>query len=122
MYAVIATGGKQYRVEKGGVLRVDKLDAAPGATVEFDQVLLVADGANVQVGAPLLKGSKVRATVEKHARGDNISNNRLPYKAHQAVHGNADCDGPIGKWRTAEASQYGDAFKRSPLKRTLPSR
>ena len=72
MYAVIATGGKQYRVEKGGVLRVEKLDAAPGATVEFDQVLLVADGANVQVGAPLLKGSKVLATVEKHAQGDKV--------------------------------------------------
>lgn len=72
MYAVIVTGGKQYRVEKDGVLRVEKLDAEPGATVEFDQVLLVADGANVQVGAPLLKGSKVLATVEKHAKGDKV--------------------------------------------------
>jgi large subunit ribosomal protein L21 len=72
MYAVIATGGKQYRVEKGGVLRVERLDAEPGATVEFDQVLLVADGANVQVGSPLLKGSKVVATVEKHAKGDKV--------------------------------------------------
>jgi len=72
MDAVIATGGKQYRVEKGGVLRVEKLDAEPGATVEFDQVLLVADGANVQVGTPLLAGSKVLATVEKHAKGGKV--------------------------------------------------
>ena len=72
MYAVIATGGKQYRVEKGGVLCIEKLDAEPGSTVEFDQVLLVADGSNVQVGSPLLKGSKVLATVEKHAKGDKV--------------------------------------------------
>ena len=66
MYAVIATGGKQYRVEKNGTLRVELLDAAPGSTVTFDEVLLVADGANIKVGAPLLKGSKVSATVERH--------------------------------------------------------
>ena len=50
MYAVIATGGKQYRVEKNGTLRVELLDAAPGSTVTFDEVLLVADGANIKVG------------------------------------------------------------------------
>ena len=73
MYAVIATGGKQYRVEKGGVLRIEKLDAEPGATVEFDQVLLVADGDKITVGKPMLKGSKVSATVESHGKGDKVS-------------------------------------------------
>ncbi|MFT3905821.1 MAG: 50S ribosomal protein L21 [Steroidobacteraceae bacterium] len=73
MYAVIATGGKQYRVEKGGVLRIEMLAAEPGAMVEFDQVLLVSDGQKVQVGAPLLKGTKVIATVEKHGKGDKVS-------------------------------------------------
>ncbi|HEY1724772.1 MAG TPA: 50S ribosomal protein L21 [Steroidobacteraceae bacterium] len=73
MYAVIATGGKQYRVEKGGVLRVEKLAAEPGATVEFEQVLLIADGDNVRLGSPLLSGGKVVATVEKHARGDKVT-------------------------------------------------
>jgi len=73
MYAVIATGGKQYRVEKGGVLRVEKLEAEPGATVEFTEVLLIADGASVRLGKPLLAGGKVTATVEKHARGGKIS-------------------------------------------------
>ena len=58
MYAVIATGGKQYRVEKGEVLRIEKLTAEPGSTVEFDQVLLIADGADIKVGAPMLKGGK----------------------------------------------------------------
>ncbi len=73
MYAVIATGGKQYRVEAGAVLRVELLQATPGATVEFDQVLLVADGDKVTVGKPLLKGSKVLATVESHGKGDKVS-------------------------------------------------
>ena len=73
MYAVIATGGKQYRVEKDGVLKIEKLDAEPGSTVEFDEVLLVADGANIKVGTPHLAGSKVSATVESHGQGDKKS-------------------------------------------------
>jgi large subunit ribosomal protein L21 len=70
MYAVIATGGKQYRVENGTVLKVEKLDAEPGATVEFGEVLLIGNGDDIKVGAPLLKGGKVTATVEKHGKGD----------------------------------------------------
>jgi large subunit ribosomal protein L21 len=70
MYAVIATGGKQYRVEMGTVLQVEKLDAEAGATVEFGDVLLVGDGDSIKVGAPLLKGGKVSATVEKHGKGE----------------------------------------------------
>jgi large subunit ribosomal protein L21 len=73
MYAVIATGGKQYRVEKGGVLRVELLKAEAGATIEFDQVLLIADGEKITVGKPMLKGSKVTATVESHGKGDKVS-------------------------------------------------
>ena len=72
MYAVIATGGKQYRVEKGGVLRIEKLAAELGDTVEFNEVLLIADGDNVRLGKPLLNGGKVLATVEKHAKGDKV--------------------------------------------------
>ncbi len=70
MYAVIATGGKQYRVEKGTVLQVEKLDAEAGATVEFGEVLLFGDGETIKVGSPLLKGGKVEAVVEKHGKGD----------------------------------------------------
>src|SRR5438067_12699132 len=73
MYAVIATGGKQYRVSKAGVLRVEKLDAEPGATVEFGEVLLVGVGANVTMGKPLLKGGKVLATVVRHGQGAKVS-------------------------------------------------
>ena len=70
MYAVIATGGKQYRVEKGTVLKIERLDAEEGATVSFGEVLLLADGDNIKVGSPLLKGGKVEAVVEKHGKGD----------------------------------------------------
>jgi large subunit ribosomal protein L21 len=73
MYAVITTGGKQYRVEQGAVLRIEMLKADVGSTVEFGDVLLVADGDKITVGAPLLKGSKVSATVESHGKGDKVS-------------------------------------------------
>jgi large subunit ribosomal protein L21 len=70
MYAVIATGGKQYRVEKDSLLKVEKLDVAPGEAVSFDQVLLVADGADIKVGKPLVSGASVSATVESHGQGE----------------------------------------------------
>ncbi|GMU67934.1 MAG: 50S ribosomal protein L21 [Steroidobacteraceae bacterium] len=73
MYAVIATGGKQYRVEKGQVLRVEKLDGEPGSTVTFDQVLLVGSGEGVKVGAPLLSGATVTGTIERHGKGAKVS-------------------------------------------------
>ena len=73
MYAVIATGGKQYRVTKDATLRVEKLNAEPGSTVEFGEVLLMGDGADVKLGAPLLKGSKVTATVVRHGKGEKVS-------------------------------------------------
>ncbi len=73
MYAVIATGGKQYRVSKDATLRVEKLNAEPGATVEFGEVLLVGSGADVKLGTPLLKGGKVLATVVRHGQGDKVS-------------------------------------------------
>lgn len=70
MYAVIATGGKQYRVSEGSVLRVEKLAAEVGANVEFDKVLLAGNGDQVKVGSPFLEGSKVVATVQSHGKSD----------------------------------------------------
>jgi|SRR5262245_47153917 large subunit ribosomal protein L21 len=72
MFAVIATGGKQYRVQEGSVLRVERLPAEAGASVEFDQVLLVGQGASVKVGAPFISGGKVVATVQAHGKGDKV--------------------------------------------------
>ncbi len=72
MYAVIISGGKQYRVEEGQFLRVAKIEQEIGATVEFDQVLLVGEGEGVKVGAPYVSGCKVTAVVEKQGREDKI--------------------------------------------------
>ena len=72
MYAVIKTGGKQYRVEEGDVLRIEKLEIGTGEPVEFDQVLLVADGDKVTVGQPLVDGAKVTAEVVEQGRHKKI--------------------------------------------------
>ncbi|MDR9499171.1 MAG: 50S ribosomal protein L21 [Hydrogenovibrio sp.] len=73
MYAVIKTGGKQYRVQEGDVLRVESLNANEGETVEFDQVMMVGEGADVKVGAPVVEGAKVAATVKSNGRGDKVT-------------------------------------------------
>jgi large subunit ribosomal protein L21 len=72
MYAVIATGGKQYRVSEGSVLRIEKLDAEVGKSVDFGQVLLVGNGDQVKIGSPFLSGGKVVATVQSHGKGDKV--------------------------------------------------
>jgi len=72
MYAVFKTGGKQYRASKGDRLRVERLEAEEGATVEFDQVLLVGEGTDVKLGSPLVSGSKVKATVKSQGRAAKI--------------------------------------------------
>jgi large subunit ribosomal protein L21 len=72
MYAVFKTGGKQYRASKGDRLRIERLDAEEGATVEFDQVLLVGEGADVKLGSPLVSGSSVKATVRAQGKGAKV--------------------------------------------------
>lgn len=73
MYAVIKTGGKQYRVREGQVLRIESLNASEGDAVEFDQVMMVGEGADVKVGAPLVEGAKVAATVKSNGRGKKVT-------------------------------------------------
>ena len=73
MYAVFKTGGKQYRATEGDRLRVERLDAAVGDSVEVDQVLRVGAGADVKVGAPLVSGGKVQGKVVAQGRGDKIT-------------------------------------------------
>jgi len=72
MYAVFSTGGKQYRASAGDLVKVEKLDADKGATVELDQVLMVGEGAEVKVGTPYVDGGKVTARVVEHGRGDKV--------------------------------------------------
>jgi large subunit ribosomal protein L21 len=72
MFAVIRTGGKQYRVAKDDVISVEKLVAEPGATVELSEVLMIGEGAEVAAGTPLLAGASVSATVVEQTRGPKI--------------------------------------------------
>lgn len=72
MYAVIRTGGKQYRVARNEVIEVEKLDAEPGTTVAFDEVLLVGEGESATVGTPLVAGASVSATVLDQTRGEKV--------------------------------------------------
>jgi len=72
MYAIVATGGKQYRVKEGEKLRVEKLSAEAGETVELDKVLMVGEGDDVKIGAPYLEGAKVTATVAANGRSDKV--------------------------------------------------
>ena len=72
MYAVIVTGGKQYRVMQGETLRVEKLDGEIGAAVNFDQVLLVGEGDQISIGGPTVAGALVAATIKSHGRADKI--------------------------------------------------
>lgn len=72
MYAVIETGGKQYRVTEGQQIKVEKLDLEPGKTIDFDKILLVGEGESVKVGAPYLAG-KVSGKVLEHGRHKKIN-------------------------------------------------
>ena len=82
MFAVIKTGGKQYRVAAGDKLRVEKLPADVGSEVVLDQVLMVGEGAAVKVGAPLVAGAAVKATVVGHGKGDKVTIFKLRRRKH----------------------------------------
>ncbi len=73
MYAVIVSGGKQHRVKEGETLKLEKLEVETGGSVEFDRVLLVANGDDVKVGAPVVEGAKVTAEVVSHGRHDKVT-------------------------------------------------
>lgn len=72
MYAVIKTGGKQYKVQKDDVIRVEKLDAEAGKSITLDQVLMLNDGKKSTIGAPVVAGAKVTAEVLEQTRGEKV--------------------------------------------------
>jgi large subunit ribosomal protein L21 len=72
MYAVIKTGGKQYKVQEGDTIRVEKLDGSEGDNIKLDTVLMLTDGDKVTVGTPLVDGASVSATVKAQGRGKKI--------------------------------------------------
>ena len=72
MYAVFRTGGKQYRAAKGDVLRLEKIEGEEGASVKFDEVLLIGEGSNIKVGNPVLAGSSVSAKVLRQGKSKKV--------------------------------------------------
>jgi large subunit ribosomal protein L21 len=82
MFAVIKTGGKQYRVAAGDKLKVEKLPGDVGSEVLLDQVLMVGEGAAIKVGAPLVAGAAVKATVVGHGKGDKVTIFKLRRRKH----------------------------------------
>ena len=72
MYAVIETGGKQYRVQEGDIITIEKLAVEPEAKVEFDKVLIMGEGADIQVGAPYIEGTKVYGSVLENGKGKKV--------------------------------------------------
>lgn len=82
MYAVIKTGGKQYRVEKDQTLRVEKLEAEPGTQVNFGEVLMLVNNKDIQIGSPVVSGAKVVAEVIEHGRGVKIETIKFRRRKH----------------------------------------
>ena len=82
MYAVIKSGGKQHRVEPGEVLRVEKLDLAEGDKIEFNEVMMVGNGDDIQIGDPYVEGGTVSAEVLAHGRGDKITVIKMRRRKH----------------------------------------
>jgi large subunit ribosomal protein L21 len=82
MYAVISTGGKQYKLAQGDVCRIEKLDAEEGASVEIDKVLMIADGDNINIGTPFIDGGKITATVKSHGRAKKVEIMKFRRRKH----------------------------------------
>ena len=87
MYAVIKTGGKQYRVSAGEKLKIEQIPADIGTTITFNEVLAVGAGADLVFGAPLVSGAKVDATVVSHGRGDKVTIFKMRRRKHYQRHG-----------------------------------
>jgi len=86
MYAVVKTGGKQYKVAPGEKLKVEQMPADVGAQVVLDQVLLVGEGDNVRLGQPVLAGAAVTATVVSHGRHDKVKIFKMRRRKHYQKH------------------------------------
>ena len=118
MYAVFRTGGKQYRAAKGDVLRLEKIEGDEGASVKFDEVLLIGEGSNIKVGSPLLSGSSVSAKVLRQGKSKKVSvvkfrrrQNYLRQHTHRQFFTEVEITGIIGAGKAAAAPKAEAAEK-----------
>ena len=124
MYAVIKTGGKQYRVTPGTKLKVERLVGDVGSNVVFDKVLVLADGESVKIGAPLVDGAKISATVVSHGRGDKVMIFKMRRRKHyRKTQGHRQCYTEIliddfagGKKSAAKVAESKPAAAKAPAK------
>lgn len=129
MYAVFRSGGKQYRASKGDRLKLEKLDADEGATLRFEEVLLVGEGADIKVGSPLVAGGAVDATVVKQGKSGKVSvtkfrrrQNYLRQHTHRQFFTEIEITGISGatakpKSESAESAEKADEAKAAPKKK-----
>ncbi len=131
MYAVIESGGKQHRVEEGEVLKLEKLDASTGDSINFDKVLMIGEGAGVKIGKPYVEGN-VTAEVISHGRGDKVSiikfrrrKHSMKRQGHRQWFTEVKITGiREGKKAApkAKASPKADAAEKAPAKKTAPKK
>jgi large subunit ribosomal protein L21 len=122
MYAVFRTGGKQYRAAKGDVLRLEKIEADEGATVTFDEVLLIGEGSDIKVGDPLLSGSSVSGKILSQGKTKKVNvvkfkrrQNYLRQGSHRQFYTEVEITGPAA---TEEAEAKPAAKKKKVTKKT----
>ena len=124
MYAVFRSGGKQYRAAEGDVLRLEKIDADEGATVEFDEVLLVGEGADVKVGSPLVAGSTVSGKVLRQGKSRKVPvvkfrrrQNYLKQGSHRQFYTEVEITAIAGEGAKKKAPTSGDDKAAAPAKK-----
>jgi large subunit ribosomal protein L21 len=114
MYAVIATGGKQYRVQKDDVIDIERLEGEVGAKVTFDEVLLVGEGTGIECGTPLLKSAKVTAEIVDQFRGKKLTVFKMKRrKGYRKKHGHRQ---ELTKVKITDISAGSKAKKAAPAK------
>ena len=123
MYAVFRSGGKQYRAAKGDVLRLEKIEADEGATIKFDEVLLVGEGSDIKVGSPLLAGSSVSGKVLQQGKTKKVNvvkfkrrKNYLRVGSHRQFFTEVEITG-ISRDRTSKAPAKADAADKPTTKK-----
>ena len=116
MYAVFSTGGKQYRASIGDMIKVEKLEAEKGATIELSSVLLLGEGEDIKIGTPFLKGGKITARVVDHGRGEKIKvikfkrrKNYMKKIGHRQYFTTLEITGIDSTCSTPEQNQAGEA-------------
>ena len=124
MYAVFRSGGKQYRASKGEILRLEKLDVDEGASVKFDEVLLVGEGTNIKVGSPLVSGSSVSGKVLRQGKSRKVSvvkfkrrKNYLRQATHRQFYTEVEITGITGGGKAAAKDDAEPAAKKAASKK-----